>query len=279
MAINSHQRLRTAVKRSVHFVLTDDFSDSLKNSEGGGVVSTFTREFWRFLDDSAKNQTVRKNLREKLWNVWRNVGEDTLSVPFTQGTYLIVDKRGPEFSLSLKETSGELTEINDVRSEGPIGEDETSPESKKVFEDLWKKIIFYNGTYPSHFRPVVAAVAQMVAARTNAPLPVVCAGITDKFMPSELSNGYLELAKHSMPDEVFDQTLVDRAIANNVAERVGPANAFTFKVKKGKYQEWKSMVSASRWKNVPIESQSSQLNQPKEIIEEREETEEEIEEL
>ena len=77
-------------------------------------------------------------------------------------------------------------------------------------------------------------------------MPIVCAAITKQYTPSEFSNGFEELSKHSMPDEVFDQTLVDRAIANGVAERVGPANAFTFKVKKGKYQEWVSMVAASQ---------------------------------
>jgi len=263
MPIHSHKRMRFSVKRSIHFVLTNEFANSLKNNSGGGVVSTFTREFWRFLDDSSKNNEVRKNLRQQLWIVWGDAGEDTLSVPFTEGTSLIITKRGPEFSLSLKEVSGELTEINDTRSEGPINEDPSTPESKKIFEELWTKITKYNGNYPSNYRPVTSPVAQMIAARTQAPLPVVCTGIQKKFMPSELSNGFIELAKHSMPDEVFDQSLVDRAIQNKVAERVGPANAFTFQVKKGKYQEWMSMVSASRWNAIPMENKP----QKEEIVE------------
>jgi len=278
MSIHSHKRMKYAVKRSVHFVLTDEFTDSIRNSSGHGVGSTFTREFWKYLDDKSKNQNVRKNLRQKVWTVWVDAGEDTLSTPFTEGSELIVTKRGPEFTLSLKETAGPLTDLNKVRSEGPVGEDPDTPESRKVFENLWSKLTAYNGNYPSNFRPLTASVAQVISARTSAPMPIVSAAVMKQYMPSEISNGMIELANHSMADEVYDETLVERAIANGVAERVGPAQNFTFKVKRGKYQEWMSMVAATDAGNLnvtpdEVDAEASPPKESEEVVEESSEEE------
>jgi hypothetical protein len=266
MSYHSHKRMKIAVKRSVHFILTKKFSDSIRNSSGNGVGSTFTREFWKFLDDKSKNQETRKNLRQKLWTIWLDAGEDTLSSPFAEGTKLIVSKRGSEFTLSLKETAGELTELNKVNSEGPSIDNPNSPESMSIFEALWTKLLGYNGNYPSQFRPLTASVAQVIAARTGAPMPIVCAAITKQYTPSEFSNGFEELSNHSMPDEVFDETLVARAIENGVAERTGPAQNFTFKVKKGQYQEWQSILAVQDVKNNPIIEESEEIEEKTEEI-------------
>jgi len=103
-----------------------------------------------------------------------------LSSNFTQGTLLVVSRRDEEFFLSLKEVAGELTHLRTVNSSLPLGEDARTPENDDIFEKLWSSLIYQNGSYPSNYRPVTSAVAQMVSARTGAPLPVVCAGIAKK---------------------------------------------------------------------------------------------------
>jgi hypothetical protein len=178
MSNHSHKRMRLSVKRSVHFILTKKFTDSIRNSSGSGVGSTFTREFWKFLDEKSKNSETKKSLRQKLWTIWLDSGEDTLSSPFTEGSQLVVSKRGSEFTLSLKETAGELTELNKVNSEGPSIDNPSSPESMSIFESLWGNLLKYNGDYPSNYRPLTASVAQVIAARTGAPMPIVSAAIT-----------------------------------------------------------------------------------------------------
>lgn len=242
------KRLRLAVKRSIHFILTDRFSDAIKNKSGNGIAATFTRDFWRFLDDFSKNNDVRYNLRQKLWNVWVEAGEETLSTPFTEGTYLIVSKDNSLFNLELKEVDGGLTTLKQVRMPNLILNDPNNTENKNKFEELWNKIVSYNGNYPSSNRPITASVAQAISVRSEAPMPIVCAAIKKQFLPSELSNGFQELAEIAMPDEVFDESLVEKAIANGVAERIGDPKNFTFKVKKGKYQEWNALKAVNEEK-------------------------------
>jgi len=240
MIHKKHSRLRTAIKRSVHFVLTDAFADSLE-----GVGKNFTREFWRYLDDS--NSTTRKVIYKKAYNVWNNSGEDVLSANFTEGSLIVTTKRGSEIELSLKETAGAMTVLNKINVQNAIEGGENNPENDRIFEEIWNKLIAINGEYPSNYRPLSSSVAQMIAARTGAPLPVVCFGINKKFMPSDLSNGFIELFKKSMPKEVFEESLVNSAIQDGVAERVGQENNFTFKVKRDKYREWMARIEASRW--------------------------------
>jgi hypothetical protein len=254
--MNSHERKRYAIKRSVHFVLTNAFADSLK-----GVSQTFTKEFWSYLDN--QNSDTRKALRNKAWKVWSDSGVDILSTNFTQGTLLVVSRRSEEFVLSLKEVAGELTDIRKIRAKNPIGDDPRTPENDDIFEKLWSDLIYHNGSYPSNFRPVTASVAQMIAARTGAPLPVVCAGINKKFSPSEISNGLVEMTKKSMPDEVFEESLVNAAINDGIAERVGEAQNFTFKVKRNQYREWIARVEARKWQtqNVAPEGVDSDVSE------------------
>jgi len=243
MTNSRNSRLRTAIKRSVHFVLTDSFADSIK-----GVGKNFSREFWRYLDD--QNSTTRKVIFKKAWNVWVDSGEDVLSANFTQGSLIVVTKRGQELAMSLKETVGAMTELNKVQAADAIEGDENSVENDKMFEKVWNKLSSFNGEYPSNYRPLSASVAQLISARTGAPLPVVCAAINKKFMPSEISNGFAELSKKSMPKEVFDETLVNAAIRDGIAERVGPESNFTFKVKRDHYREWVARTEATRWRDV-----------------------------
>lgn len=266
MRINSHERKRLAIKRSVHFVLTDAFANSLE-----GVAKTFTKEFWRYLDN--KSSVTRKNLRSKAWGVWSNIGVDILSVNFTQNSLLVVSKRSEYMSLNLKETSGPLTELRGIQAQSPIGEDPKTPDNDEIFENVWNDLIYQNGSYPSNFRPVTSAVAQMISARTQSPLPVVCAGIKEKFMPSELSEGFLVMAENSMPDEVFEESVVNSAIADGIAERVGEANDFTFKVKRNHYREWIARVEARNWesqnvapKGVNPDTQETETEEIKEEI-------------
>lgn len=266
MRMNSHERKRYAIKRSVHFVLTDAFADSL-----AGVSKTFAKDFWHYLDN--KNSVTRTNLRNKVWKVWSDTGIDILSTNFTQGTLLVITKRSEVMSLSLKEVAGEMTELHKVSASSSVGDDPMTPENDKLFEKIWKDLIYQNGKYPSNFRPVTAAVAQMIAARTKAPLPVVCAGINEKFPPSDVSNGFIEMAENSMPDEVFDESLVNPAIADGIAERVGDANDFTFKVKRNHYREWKARVEARRWESQNVAPEG--VN-PKVKPTEKEESEEEV---
>jgi len=242
MINKNHSRLRTAIKRSVHFVLTDAFADSLE-----GVGKNFTREFWRYLDDP--NSTTRRVVYKKAYNVWVNAGEDVLSANFTEGSLIVVTKRGSEMELALKETAGAMTVLNKINVEDAIEGDENSPENDRRFEEIWNTLISFNGEYPGDYRPLTASVAQMISARTGAPLPVVCAGINKKFMPSDISNGFVELSKKSMPKEVFEESLVNAAIRDGVAERVGQENNFTFKVKRDKYREWIARIEASRWRD------------------------------
>ena len=245
MRINSHERKRLAIKRSVHFVLTDAFANSLE-----GVAKTFTKEFWRYLDN--KSSVTRKSLRSKVWSVWSDVGVDILSVNFTQNSLLVISKRSAFMSLSLKETAGPLTELRGIQAQSPIGEDPKTPDNDKIFEKVWNDLIYHNGSDPSNFRPVTSSVAQMIAARTKAPLPVVCAGIKEKFMPSELSEGFLVMANKSMPDEVFEESVVNSAIADGIAERVGEANGFTFKIKRNHYREWVARIEARNWESQNV---------------------------
>jgi len=241
-SIKRHSRLRTAIKRSVHFVLTDAFADSLT-----GVSKNFTREFWQYLDDP--NSTTRKVIRKKAFNVWSNAGEDVLSANFTEGSLIVITKRGSEIELALKETVGTITVLNKINVEEAQEGDINSLENDRKFEEIWNKLIYTNGEYPSDYRPLTSSVAQMISARTGAPLPVICFGLNKKIMPSNLSNGFVELSKKSMPKEVFEENLVNSAIQDGVAERVGQENNFTFKVKRDKYREWIARVEASRWKS------------------------------
>jgi len=245
MRLNSHERRRFAVKRSVHFVLTDAFANSLE-----GVSKTFSKEFWRYLDD--KNSVTRKNLRNNAWKVWIDNGSDILSTNFTQGSLLVTTKRSSSIMLSLKETAGEMTELRRIEAQAPVGEDPKTPDNDDLFTEIWNNLIYQNGSYPSNFRPITSSVAQMISARTQAPLPVVCAGISEKFKPSELSNGFLEMADKSMPDEVFGESLVNSAIADGIAERVGEASNFTFKVKRNHYREWIARVEARNWESQNV---------------------------
>jgi hypothetical protein len=245
--INSHERKRIAVKRSVHFVLTDAFANSME-----GVSKTFTKQFWHYLDN--KSSVTRKNLRSKAWTVWSDIGSEILSVNFTQNTLLIVSQRQDVLTLSLKETSGEATDLRRVQVPEPVGDDPRSSENDEMFNNIWEDLVYHNGSYPSNFRPVTAPVAQIIAARTETPIPVVCAGIKKKFMPSELSNGFIEMAERSMPDEVFDEDLVNSAIADGIAERVGEPNDFTFKVKRNHYREWRARVESRSWSTDNIKN-------------------------
>jgi len=269
MRINSHQRKRYAIKRSVHFVLTDAFANSLE-----GVSKTFSKEFWLYLDK--KDSVTRKSLRNKAWSVWIDNGSDILSTNFTQGTLLVITKRGQALSLGLKETAGDLTEVRKIEAQVPVGEDPKTLENDQMFDKIWQKLIYQNGSYPSNFRPITSAVAQMIAARTKAPLPVVCAGILKKFMPSNLSNGFIEMADKSMPDEVFSESLVNSAITDGIAERVGEANNFTFKIKRNHYREWMARVEARNWesqnvapKGINPEVPETETKETEEIISEQ----------
>jgi hypothetical protein len=236
--MKTNSRIRTAVKRSVHFVLTESFTESIE-----GVSKNFTREFWRYLDD--ENSSTRKIIRKKAWNVWTEYGEDVLSANFTQGTMIVITKRGPEITMSLKEVAGPLTELSKIRNtESKLNE---LTENEKEFERIWNGLMKINGNYPSHYRPLTSPVAQMISLRTGAPLPVVCSAINKKIMPSDLSSGYVELAKKSMPDEVFDESIVNAAIRDGIAERVGDPKNFTFKVKRDKYREWVARIEANKW--------------------------------
>jgi hypothetical protein len=76
-----------------------------------------------------------------------------------------------------------------------------------------------------------------------------------------------------MADEVFDETLVARAIDNGVAERIGPLQNFTFKVKKGKYQEWQAILAAQDSRNTVIEeepTENEEITEKEEDIEKEE---------
>jgi len=240
--MKKHSRLRTAIKRSVHFVLTDAFADSLV-----GVSKNFSREFWKYLDDP--NSTTRRVVRKKAFNVWNNIGEDVLSANFTEGSLIVVTKRGSEMEIALKETAGSITVLNKINVQESLEGDSNSSENHRKFEEIWNKLIDTNGEYPSDYRPLTSSVAQMISARTGTSLPVVCFGLNKKIMPSDLSNGFVELSKKSMPKEVFEEGLVNSAIQDGVAERVGQENNFTFKVKRDKYQEWIARTEASKWRD------------------------------
>ena len=109
MNISGPERKLIAVKRSVHFVLRDDFFEVLD-----GLVKNFTRIFWKELDYKGPNNDLRKAVRDVVWSVWQKAGQDVLSVPYMHNTALVVQKAKGMISLSLKEDKGKVTEMNVV---------------------------------------------------------------------------------------------------------------------------------------------------------------------
>jgi hypothetical protein len=229
---STDERKREAVKRSVHFVMSDEFVRSLD-----GVTKNMTRDFWSYLDD--RKSGVRKKLRDAAWTVWGG-GAATHSVPFTHNTKLVVDRASGNLFVRLKETSGKLTELSRVLVTKPVGDDLESLTNHQVFEALWSALITHDAAYPSKERPVTSAVAQVVSERYKAPLPVVLNGIVTCFVPSLLSNGLFEMYRKTMPSEVFSESIVNEALRNGEVERL---DFWRFRVVKKKYREWRMRIS------------------------------------
>jgi hypothetical protein len=228
------ERAREAVKRSVHFVLPNDFAKALEKAVPG-----LCREFWAYLDTRS---AARAKLRNLAWNVWNVVGADTLSVAFTHNTKIVVNKENKTtMMLQLKETGGKLTDLMKVLSPSPVGNPH-DPVNVTQFEKIWRLLVSRGEGYPSLERPVTAAVANVVAGRYKAPLAVVLFCFNTRFQPSLLSNGLIELARQTMPGEVFTEDVVQAAQDAGETERV---DHWTFKVKKAAYQRWRMRVTST----------------------------------
>jgi hypothetical protein len=227
-------RVREAVKRSVHFVLPNDFAKALEKA-----VVKMTQEFWSFFDNKTD---VRKRVRNALWNVWGKAGADTLSVSFTHKTLLVVTKEAGNVLLELKESAGKLTELKRVMASPPVGDEQDDPINIQMFEQVWALFNQQAGTYPSSERPITGPVSQVVSGRYKAPLPVVLFGLTTRFPPSVLSNGLIEMARNTMAGETFPEDLVNSARDAGEVERI---DHWSFKVKKTHYQNWRLRVTSS----------------------------------
>jgi len=201
-------------------------------------VPGLCREFWQPIDTQS---AVRKRLRDSAWNVWALAGADTLAVAFTHQTKLVVNKEATTLMLQLKETAGKLTDLMKVLAQSPIG-DQNDPVNTQQFEKIWRLLIAKGDGYPSPERPITTAVASVVAARYRAPLPVVLFCLNTRFQPSVLSNGLIELARQTMPGEVFTEDVVKAAQDAGETERL---DHWTFKVKKAAYQRWRMRVTST----------------------------------
>jgi len=227
------ERTREAVKRSVHFVLPNDFAKSLEKAVPG-----LCREFWAPLSNKS---TVRKNMRNAAWNVWGVSGADTLSVAFTHKTKLVINKESQVLLLQFKETGGKLTDLMKVLVQPPVG-DQHDPLNVQQFEKIWRLLVAAGEGHPTPERPVTAAIAEVIAGRYRAPLPVVLFCLNTRFQPSVLSNGLIELARQTMPGEVFTEDLVKAAQDAGETERI---DHWTFKVKKAAYQRWRMRITST----------------------------------
>lgn len=231
-------RKREAVKRSVHFILPNDFVRSLK-----GLVRNYTRSFWEYLDN--EQSAVQKRLRDAFWTVWVDDGVDVLSVNFTHGTSLVLDRGPNNVLLSLKETGGKLTKLKHVQLSEPVSDEVKQDADRTAFEQGWRSLLEHERTYPNYERPVTSCVAQVIAEKYDAPLPVVLKGIVVQTLPSLTSNGLLELHRKNMPNEVFPQDAFNAALNENEVERL---DYWRFKVKKDKYQDWRMRTSLAQVK-------------------------------
>jgi hypothetical protein len=111
-----------------------------------------------------------------------------------------------------------------------------------MFEQIWGLFSAHTGTYPSADRPITGPVSQVISGRYKAPLPVVLFGLTTRFPPSVLSNGLIEMARHTMAGETFPEDLVNAARDAGEVERI---DHWSFKVKKTHYQNWRLRVTSS----------------------------------
>ena len=229
----NEERNREAVKRSVHFVLPNDFGKALQKAMPG-----LCREFWLYIDSKSALKTKLRNIA---WNVWTPSGADTLAVSFTHQTKLVVNKESQTMMLQLKESAGKLTDLMKVLAPKPQG-DMHNPENVQLFQKIWNLLIARGEAFPSPERPVTAAIASVVSGRYRAPLPVVLFGINTRFQPSVLSNGLIELARQTMPGEVFAEDIVKAAQDAGETERI---DHWTFKVKKAAYQRWRMRVTST----------------------------------
>jgi len=231
MYICGPERNIVAVKRSVHFVLRDDFFALLD-----GLCKNFVRVFWKDLDYKGPKNDIRKAVRDAVWSVWKKSGQDVLSVPYVHNTAIVIQKAKGMITLSLKEDKGKITELNVVVVEEPP---EDEQQKAYVFERIWNGLIGGPVQYPRSARPITLPVADIIVERYHIPRPVVLQSLKAKFVPSLLTNGVHEAAKYAQPKEVFHQNIVDEAVSAGEAEWV---DKWTFKVNKNHYQEWRTRV-------------------------------------
>ena len=232
--------LKLGVKRSIHFVLPSDFASTINK-----VTTNLSREFWQPIDKLGSS--LRKKLRDVAWTVWLSGGPNTFSMNYVHHTQLVINKTKSGFAFQLKEVGGKLTDLNVLPFYEKSTDDPDDPINITKFDLVWKELMKRDQRYPNQSRPVTSAVAQVISSNYEAPIPVVLTGIVTNFLPTELSNGLLELYKKSMPNEVFPEEMVVSGAKNGETERV---DYWTFKVVKRKYSEWQMRRSTSGWRTI-----------------------------
>lgn len=259
--MTQQSRSREAVKRSIHFVLSNDFSRSLEQ-----LKKNYCLQFWSFLDKGV-SETKRK-LRNAVWTVWTHSGPRTLSIPYAHQTQLIVDStiRKGSLVISLKETMGKATIIKQVNNVPPSFEEDEDPRNINNFKYIWNQVSSFDGQYPGPERPIPVAVAHVITEKYKAPLPIITVGITVHTPPSHLTEGFRALARNNMPDEVFPEDMVAEAIRYGEVERL---DHWTFKVNKRFYQDWRARVHAAGWtvkdklKTTGVQPQTTETQEEK----------------